>query len=324
MTVEIKSKKNNTALAVTVVCLTAGVILSLIVLFEIIVKYSDREFQHIIYLTETNNQTVFYGSENNNDDGQILTPPKEFSNADESENKGLSVYDENGVWHSQTMLEIFHMSYDNESGKITVVGDADNTDKLIAPGTSNAYSFTLANTGDVPLSYNMQISSFVTGTDYALPMQACVYDYKNNYLVGSEKTKADILDINGINETAFLGSNRYAVYTIEWEWPFEQGIDEYDTMLGNLAVDRDIVFTVVISVYAAYEDNPAVQESRPQTSGNHYDDGLALPPKTGDRSYTAYALTVMLSSVGVAVMIICIDSKKQKHGDKLWIKKEKQ
>lgn len=168
--------------------------------------------------------------------------------------------------------EIFKLSYD-ETGKVTVIGVEGNEDKLIAPGTSNIYQFTLANTGDVALDYTMTMEAYVTGTDLWIPVNARVWDYKNKYLLGSADNMVDIMKLNTVNESAELGAGRNAVYNLEWEWPFERGDDEYDTMLGNLAVDEDLVLTVVIRTYAEYDEDPTDPNA-----------GLIKPPYTGDDS----------------------------------------
>jgi hypothetical protein len=39
-------------------------------------------------------------------------------------------------------------------------------------------------------------------------------------------------------------------YILQWRWPFDID-DEYDTMLGNLAVEEDISLTIVIRTTAS-------------------------------------------------------------------------
>jgi len=62
--------------------------------------------------------------------------------------------DEDGVWSTSTVINIFKSSY----------GDAQSFDgdKIIAPGTSNSYVFKLANKGDVGLDFTLDIDAYIT------------------------------------------------------------------------------------------------------------------------------------------------------------------
>ena len=164
-------------------------------------------------------------------------------------------------------VEIFKFSYD-ETGKITVIGPEGNTDKLIAPGTANKYQFTLQNPGNVTLDYIMTMEAYIEGTDLYLPVNARVWDYTNRYLVGSPEEMPHVLELNTVEERAKLGAGKYATYTLEWEWPFEWGDDEHDTLLGNLAVDGDITLTIIIRTVAEYDDGPGPGITTPNTGDN--------------------------------------------------------
>lgn len=211
-------------------------------------------------------------------------------------------------------VEIFKFSYDNESGKITVIGPAGNEDKLIAPGTTNLYQFTLRNSGNVSLDYTLTMEAYVTGTDLRIPVNARVWDYKNKYLVGSQTEMPDVMELNTVNESAELGPGRYAVYTLEWEWPFERADengditlgDEYDTMLGNLAVDQDLVLHIVIRTIAEYDENPDDPNA-----------GETKPPKTGDSApVLAMALICGFSLLGFLAMFFVVLKSGRKDKEK--------
>ena len=193
--------------------------------------------------------------------------------------------------------EIFKLFYD-ETGKITVIGPEGNTDKLIAPGTSNLYQFTLKNPGNVTLDYTLTMEAFITGTDLWIPVYVRVWDYTNKYLVGSADEQVDVLELNKVDEKAALGAGKNAVYYLEWEWPFER-VDEngsivendiYDTMLGNLAVDEDLVLHIIIRTYAEYDEEPGP--------------GIDDPPQTGDAGTIALALVAVGSFTGLFLLII--------------------
>lgn len=195
-------------------------------------------------------------------------------------------------YHMVADEEIFKFSYD-ETGKVTVIGPEGNTDKLFAPGTSNLYQFTLANTGDVAVDYYMEMEAYYTGTDLWIPIEARVWDYNNKYLVGSPDNKVDVLELNTVEERGELGAGRYAVYNLEWEWPFERGDDIYDTMLGDLAVDHDLELHIVIRTVAVHDDDPGDPDA-----------GLINPPYTGDQSQLLLLCLLSAGSfAGLCIMI---------------------
>ncbi|MCH5183116.1 MAG: hypothetical protein J1E00_02990 [Oscillospiraceae bacterium] len=212
-------------------------------------------------------------------------------------------------FHMEHDVEIFKFSYD-ETGKITVVGMEGNEDHLIAPGTSNLYQFTLANTGDVALDYTLTMEAYVTGTDLWIPVNARVWDYTNKYLVGSAEEMPDVMELNTVDEKGVLGAGKYAVYNLEWEWPFERedengeiaANDQYDTMLGNLAVDEELVLHIVIRTTAEYDEDPDHQG------------GLDKPPQTGDDAPIVILCVLFGASfVGICAMgIVLILSKRKK------------
>lgn len=187
----------------------------------------------------------------------LLYGGKAIATADEVQHD-FDVYDGSTVWTTETPVEIFHLSYDNESGEITVVGDEDNTDKLIAPGTENQYHFSLRNKCRCNLDYTLSFEAYVEGTDHSLPVNARIVDYTGKYLVGDENFWPQVLATNGVTEKNALSAGNKADYTFEWQWPFESGgaeEDAYDTMLGDLAVNEDLTLTVVIKTVAECNEN---------------------------------------------------------------------
>ena len=166
-------------------------------------------------------------------------------------NPGMEVYDNLKTWETLTEVDIFKLRYENGEGVVTVEGGSD---KVIAPGTENTYTFNLKNTGNVQLDYTMEIEAYFNQEDHPLPVVARLKGYDGNYLLGGEDQWCDVLELNAIKDEATIGVNRYAYYTLEWQWPFESGNDEYDTFLGNMAVGEDLTLTIVIRTLATGED----------------------------------------------------------------------
>lgn len=270
---------------ILILCLAVSVSL----LFSRVIPYTSAKFVNVHSLTENVN------SESNT--------PSETSDGGNVQNETYISDDEkhNPEFHMEAEEEIFKLSYD-ETGKITVVGAEGNNDNLIAPGTSNVYQFTLANTGNVALDYTMTMEAYYTGTDLWIPVDARVWDYNNRYLVGSPDNKVDVLELNTIEDKAELGAGRYAVYNLEWEWPFERGDDVYDTMLGDLAVDNDLELHIVIRTVAVHDDDP-----------ENPDAGLVNPPHTGDDSQLVLLCLLSAGSfAGLCIMIFALSKSGRK------------
>lgn len=293
----VSKKKNNSVLGVMAVLLVIFDLASLAVLFSRLSSYSQHRFPNIIPMTRSEGATTVTTRTYSNNSSPEATGLSAVSYDTEAvavplANPGFKAYDDKTVWLSETSAEIFRLAYDGENG-ISVQGT--DGDKTIAPGTSNIYSFTLENTGDVLLDYDMTMEAKITGTDLELPVKARVWDYTNRYLLGSTDSMNKVLELNSVEEHSKLSAGRFAVYNLEWEWPYEWDNDEYDTLLGNMAVNGDLSLMIKINTIAMTDeteddgsnapksDNPD-QASVPDNSGSN--DGYGLTgsiesPKTG-------------------------------------------
>ena len=298
MVVKRKSKILGTTLALLAVCEAA----SLIVLFDRMSGYSTAQFQNIIPLTESNGATTLTMTTKDAIQG-VAQNVSANAGIIPLANPSYKAYDANTVWQTETPVEIFHLAYNNDLGEVTVVGTADNEDKLVAPGTSNLYTFTLENSGDVPLDYHMDMQAWITGTDLDIPVRCRVWDYQKNYLLGSNDVKEPVLKVNNVNQDGVLGAGRYAIYTLEWEWPFEQGIDEYDTMLGNLAVDNDLALTIKINTIASCDEDP--------TSPSVIHSGIK-GPKTGDDTPLGLYFVIFICAFLIFLLTLIFAPKDKK------------
>lgn len=297
-----KRKLNIAGIGVLVAVLILCELVSTTVLFSRMISYTQAKFVNVMSLTEKSEPD---GTNSDSSDetttGETTAPTEETTTRSE---QGTGKHPE---FRMEAEAEIFRFSYDNDSGEITVTGGEGNTDKLIAPGTSNLYQFTLQNPGDVSLDYTLTMEAYVTGTDLWIPVNARVWDYTNKYLVGSTDSMVDVMELNNVNESAELGAGRYAVYNLEWEWPFEWGDDEYDTMLGDLAVEDDLALTIVIRTVAEYDENPDDPNA-----------GEIKPPQTGDDSnLVLLSLLCVGSFIGLCVMLFAFfkSGRKEKQAE---------
>ena len=281
-------KQNKSSTLASVVALSLCVILSATVLFSRLVSFAAEDVQHYIPLTKSSGSThVSVGQRQS--DGSIVYDSLQIQPVNHmllAAKPGFRVYDENTVWSGETNVEIFRVTYHNGEGVATV--KSNRGDKVLAPGTENTYRFTLENTGNVSLDYTLSMEAYFSHTDKPIPVVARVTDYKGNYLAGSAEEKTDVLDLNDVDQEGTLKAGYVAPYTLEWEWPFESD-DEYDTMLGNMAVDEDISLTIVIKTTASYNPDPDAPGGNPSTG-----DDMPIGLLVGIMVVSALGLLILL------------------------------
>ena len=209
--------------------------------------------------------------------------------------------DDRQVWTTDTRVEIFHIAYD-ETGEVTV--RSDDGEKVFAPGTANSYTFKFKNNGDVALDYHMTVNAYILPGEVSLPIEAKMNCYDGTWLVGGDHQWAPVLELDGVTDDATLGVNRYAYYTLDWQWPFETADengditegDAYDTWLGNQAVDHDITLTIEINVIASANDDP--------NAGG----GVI---KTGDSSPVNFYVILALAAVLILILLFAYRRKNE-------------
>ena len=223
------------------------------------------------------------------EEGSAAAPTAQPQNTQTQAKPGFEASDDNGVWSTETAVEIFHVSYENGEQVVTV--KSDNGDKVIAPGTESSYTFKLSNTGNVALDYTVETEAYFTPEDVVIPVTGRLNRYDGKWIVGGKDEYVDVPVLDTAADSATLGAGKYTYYTLDWVWPFESGNDEYDTMLGNLAVGEDLVFTVVIKTTATADADP--------DSGG----GITIP-QTGDTENLALWLTLLFGSVVVMMLLM--------------------
>lgn len=256
--------------------------------------------------------------------------------------------DDKQVWSAETEVEIFRISYENSDETVTVEGI--DGDKLIAPGTSNSYSFWLQNGGNAAVRYTVELEAYISPEDTALPVLARVANGEETYITGGDYDPwVNVAELNGVNDAGTLAAGRRAEYTLEWQWPFEQDddeydTDEYDTWLGNLAAaseseDEDLTLTIVIKTVAEADTSdgggtqplpvgtqtlPDPDATVPPDSGgdappdtDEADDGAPSggSPKTGDDFNFALYITLLAVSAAGIVLLLLARRKRKREDD---------
>ena len=219
---------------------------------------------------------------------QATQPPK---------NPGFEASDDNTVWSTNTQVEIFRVSYVNGEKVITV--NSGNGDKVIAPGTENSYTFKLKNTGNVALDYTVEVDAYFTPADIEIPITGRLNRYDGTWVIGGKDEYAKVPVLDTAEDNATLGAGKYTYYTLDWLWPFESGNDELDTMLGNLAVDQELTFTIVIKTTATESSNP-------------YDDSGITPPQTGDNTNLTLWIVLAVSSFAMMIFLLFYQNKEKR------------
>lgn len=202
--------------------------------------------------------------------------------AQASERQGeQQMYDDILAWNSETQVDLFKDSYDG-----TV--KSDDEEKVIAPGTSNFYNFTLKNNVDFPLDYSisLEVGTYLGEQDHyaSIPLEW--------RLLAGDKTV--LSDWKGYNErTQILKQGTLEVrhqdnYTVEWRWGFEkgEGMDKADTDMGNIAVDQPLGVKAAIYVYAEQKTDedvkPPASEDEPEPGDIVKDPSHEDEPEPGD------------------------------------------
>lgn len=220
---------------------------------------------------------------------QSSQPPK---------NPGYEASDEQTVWRTDTQLEIFRIAYVNGERIVTV--NSDNDEKIVAPGTENSYTFKLENTGNTALDYTVEVDAYFTPDDIKIPITGRLSRYDGRWVVGGESEYAKVHELDAAEDKATLGAGKYTYYTLDWLWPFENGNDELDTALGNLAVDQDLILTIAIKTIAVESTNP-------------YDDSGITSPNTGDNMNLALWIVLALISFAIMMFPLFCQNKKRRH-----------
>ncbi len=163
----------------------------------------------------------------------------------------MITYDDKVQWTVNTDIDLFKTTYVGDGGEITV--ESSKGDKIIAPGTSDEYEFTLKNTGNLSLDYKMLIDSEFALFSRDLPMRVRLR-CGDRWIIGGKDSWVDTDSLSEVAESGTLAVNQYVTYTFEWQWPYEIGADDAgilndlnDTAIAQAAADQDVTFNLSIT-----------------------------------------------------------------------------
>lgn len=263
-----------------IVALALCVALSASLLFGRLTAYSVQQTHQYIPLTVSNGVTKVTTSQRKLAAPRVQQPRVALLSATNQEPVAPVTENEpqqtETAWLTMTELELFCVSYENGEGEVTV--KSGNGDKVIAPGTSHSFIFSLQNTADTGLDYQMEVEAYfaIEGGNENIPVELRLRDYNGNYLIGTAHEFEDLSDVNVATGSGSISAGYIAPYTIEWQWPFESGDDAYDTAIGNYFLETEVEVTFVMEVrtYAVQGGEGGIE---PPNTG---DDGIVLATAT--------------------------------------------
>lgn len=206
----------------------------------------------------------------------------------------FQVYDDAQTWNSETHVDLFRNSYD---GTVR----SDDGEKVIAPGVSNFYDFTVKNNGEIPLDYtiSLKVDTYLgeQENDSAIPLEW-------RLLSGDGTAISDWREYNEEAEVlrrATLNIRRQDKYAIEWRWAFERGDDEADTNMGNLTVNQPLGVNAEIYIYA---EQSASWDGKPPSIWD--------APETGDAANILFYIALAAASACGVLMVLRVRRKEDK------------
>ncbi len=143
---------------------------------------------------------------------------------------GGALPDMEASWETETSVDLFKSAYTGPDGSITV--ESANGDKLIAPGTSNTYSFTLKNTGNIDLDCTLVLEGVFKLANRDIPMFVRLSE-DGRWIMGGSEEWIHVDEMNELVESNTLPRGEATTYLFEWMWPYELD-DDTDILLGDI------------------------------------------------------------------------------------------
>lgn len=277
--IKLNSKSLNSRILVLVIVFSFLTVISLIMVFDRLGLFTGTNPSTVVSIASsslTSNETPSTANVRTTKTQEVQDTINAFVTRDDVT-----------IWKTETEIDLFKTDYnDPEDIKVTVIG---NGDKVIAPGTKYEYDFYVENNSNYAIDYNLTGEAYFSEEDLTIPVDIKLADNDGVYFMGSETSWTPVYSLNELNTTRTLAPNSYTKYNLQWEWPFERGEDQYDTMLGDLAVEKDLVLTVKLKTSAELNTNPNAQGG----------EKINTNPKTGDE------FPVILWTVIASASFIC-------------------
>lgn len=172
---------------------------------------------------------------------------------------GFQTWDNRQIWTTDTAVQIFQTGDRNQAGELTV--QSESQDKVIAPGTSGAYTFFLQNTGKTKMDYKVWLKAGWDMKALKSPLELRLAG-ERGWLVGSQDGWSSPEQMDRFLQEGSLLSGEKKKYILYWRWAYERGKDEEDTFFGNKA--EDTLHTIVIHTEAAQSISGNTGDGKPE------------------------------------------------------------
>lgn len=196
------------------------------------IHHSDYEIQLYQGLVSSSKSSA--GTSGN---GVVSTQSEEISGS-KAKVFDFQVSDDENVWSNDTSIELFHTSYTNDLGQVTV--QSENEDSVVAPGTSGSYTFSLKNASKLDSNYQVWLEAGVNVTSSEIPIEFRISG-EDGWLTGEDGAWKTAYELNAVVEKKNLYAGKSAEYTLYWRWAFDRNEDEQDTSYGNVEIGQDSV-----------------------------------------------------------------------------------
>lgn len=144
------------------------------------------------------------------------------------------------------------------------VADSKNAgEKLLAPGTSGKYSFTIYN------EYTKAIRYKVIGRNEnkdKIPLEFKIRVDGGPWIVGGNNDWELWNKTFPLDYTRALGQGKKETLELEWQWPFEADRDNEDTDFGGLAQKKDILYKLSLNIMVEEDE----EQSGSSSTNNSY------------------------------------------------------
>ena len=217
--------------------------------------------------------------------------------------EGLQTWDERQIWTTDTAVRIFQTEDRNQAGELTV--QSESQDKVIAPGTSGAYTFFLQNTGKTKMDYKVWLKAGWDMEALKSPLELRLSG-ERGWLFGSQDGWNSPEQLDRFLQEGSLLSGEKKKYILYWRWAYERGKDEEDTFFGNKA--KDTFHTIVIHTEAArsISGNTGDENSEKKSSENSEQTEHRNSVKTADHMSPGSWLTALVFTAPVITMCLIL------------------
>ena len=216
--------------------------------------------------------------------------------------------DGKNAWSDSKSMGIFQGEYTTSKGEVVAVSG--NGDSIFAPGSTVTREFEFRNSGNMAIDYDLTIDfgflkNNVSYEDVDSPLVVRLYKKENSaFIIGTADEWLPVGELGVYKDEGTLGVNCYSAYVLELKWEYDRGMDDEDTILGNMAIGDSIQFDLNLGAYA--ELNPD-----PDAKGGILDTSTKMRKVGGSVNTTPFVLLAVFMVASAVFLILAILTKKK-------------